>query len=282
MNGFHEYALVRDCEDAGTRSCRRLCRFAGLVMMIAVQSIFFSVRAAEPADSSSPFPSLPRQGLAIENPDRGDRSLLSLDPVAARWVAGIWTMPAKDESVNFKNGQVRRWQPVQATPDGTFNLAGRGSYLAIEITLDDERVLILEASGHVMVQVNGEPRGGDPYAHGYVHLPILLRKGPNVLLFQAGRDHRITARLRSPAALAVLDPADVTTPDLIVNEPVNTEASIIVINASQLWCDNLAIVSRLPGGDSVHTSVPALPPLSARKVGFRLTGPAPGNRETSQ
>jgi hypothetical protein len=31
----------------------------------------------------------------------------------------------------------------------------------------------------------------------------------------------------------VLNPGDVTVPDLIVDEPVNAEASIVVINASQ-------------------------------------------------
>ena len=73
----------------------------------------------------------------------------------------------------------------------------------------------------------------------------------------------------------MLNPGDVTVPDLIADEPVNAEASIVVINASQLWTDGLAIVSQLPGGDPVRTSIPALPPLSVRKVGFRITGPAP-------
>ena len=50
--------------------------------------------------------------------------------------------------MTFKNGQVRRWYPVQATSDGTYELAGRGSYLAVELGSDDERILILEASGH--------------------------------------------------------------------------------------------------------------------------------------
>ena len=176
--------------------------------------------------------------------------------------------------MTFKNGQVRHWQLVQATSDGTYELAGRGSYLAVELGSEDERVMILEASGHAMVYLNGEPQGGDPYAHGYVRQPIQLRKGSNTFLFQAGRDRRITARLRSAAASSTLNPGDLTTPDLVVNKPVNTEAAIVVLNASRLWSDGLAIVSRLPGGEPVPTNS-LLPPMTIRKVGFRITGPAP-------
>ena len=138
-----------------------------------------------------------------------------------------------------------------------------------------ERLLLLEASGHALVYLNGEPRGGDPYAHGYVRLPFQLHKGPNTFLFQASRGHKITARLRTPAAPAVLNPGDVTAPDLLGDAPVNAEASIVVINASQRWTDGLEIVSEVPGGQPVRTSVASLPPVSVRKVGFRITGPAP-------
>jgi len=79
----------------------------------------------------------------------------------------------------------------------------------------------------------------------------------------------------APAAPAVLNPGDVTVADLIVDEPVNAEASIVVINASQRWTDGLEIVSQLAGREPVRTCIPSLPPLSVRKAGFRITGPAP-------
>ncbi len=37
--------------------------------------------------------------------------------------------------------------------------------------------MILEASGHAVAMVNGEPRVGDPYEMGYVKLPVLLKAG---------------------------------------------------------------------------------------------------------
>jgi hypothetical protein len=88
------------------------------VVALAFNPLAAPVRAAGPTDSVLSPTAFPRQGLALENPGRGERPLVSLDPVAARIVAGTWTMPAKDEMVTFRNGQVRRWQPVQATPEG--------------------------------------------------------------------------------------------------------------------------------------------------------------------
>jgi len=125
-------ACVPRCGPAGARALRWLFRVAGLVVALAINPLAAPVRAAGPADPVvSPLPpAFPRQGLALENPGRGERPLIPLDPVAARIVAGTWTMPAQDEMVTFRNGLVRRWQPVQATPEGTFDLAGRGSYLA--------------------------------------------------------------------------------------------------------------------------------------------------------
>ena len=279
MGGFQEGALacVPGLQARGRRSLHCPCGLAGLVVALAIHSFSTPGRALELTDPpvSPPPPSFPVQCLALENPGRGERSMIALDPVAARVVAGTWTMPVKDEMVTFPNGQVRRWQLVRATSEGTFAVAVRGSYLAVELSSEIERVFILEASGHSMVYCNGEPHVGDPYAHGYVRLPIQLRKGSNTLLFQAGRDRHVTARLHNPAAAAMLNSGDVTAPDLVVDEPVNAEAAIVVINASSLWSDGLTIVSHLAGGAPVLTSLPALPPLSVRKLGFRIQGPAP-------
>ena len=159
-------ACVPRCRLAGERSLRSRFRLTGLIVALAINSIAAPVRAAGPTDPVAspplPPPTFPRQGLALENPGRGERSSIFLDPVAARVVAATWTMPAKDEMVTFRNGEVRRWQAVQATPQGTFDLAGRGSYLAVEIGSEDERILILEASGHAQVYLNGEPRAVIP------------------------------------------------------------------------------------------------------------------------
>ena len=191
------FACVPGCGPAGRQILHRLYWLTGLMTAIAITPITAPVRAAGLTDPVVHAPSFPRQVLALENPGRAERSLISLDPVAARVVAGTWKMPVKDEVVTFKNGQVRHWQLVQAKTDGTYELAGRGGYLAAEIGSEDERVMILEASGHAMVYVNGEPRGGDPYSHGYVRQPIQLpQRVQHILVSGRSRssDHRPAAR----------------------------------------------------------------------------------------
>ena len=96
----------------------------------------------------------------------------------------------------------------------------------------DDKVTVLEASGHTMVYVNGEPSVGDPYANGYVRLPVKLRRGPNTFLFQ-GSVAATRRPLTAPRAPTMLGPDDVTSPDLVVGEPVNTEAAIVLCNASE-------------------------------------------------
>ena len=80
----------------------------------------------------------------------------------------------------------------------------RGGYLAARSHAADDSVMMLEAAGHAMVYAGGEPRGGDIYSNGYVHLPVQVRKGQNALLFQVGRG-RLKARLTKPKAAGVLE-----------------------------------------------------------------------------
>ena len=61
--------------------------------------------------------------------------------------------------------------------------------------------MLLEASGHGMVYVNGVLRGGDPYGNGSMRLPVSLRSGRNDLLFLCTRGP-IRARLTPPRAEA--------------------------------------------------------------------------------
>jgi hypothetical protein len=215
------------------------------------------------------------EGLAIANPGRSERTVINSDPVASRIIAGDWAMPRKGDAVAFKGGPTSHWDLVKAGPDGGFTLPGRGAYLAIEVKSEDRKVQVLEASGHTTILVNGEPRVGDPYAYGYERLPIRLNRGSNILLFQAGRGRRVSARLAGPRSVAGLNPGDATTPDLVAGDPIDADAAIVVMNASAGWSEPLVIMSKLPGGREITSSVPRLPPLSVRKVGFRLEGNAP-------
>jgi pimeloyl-ACP methyl ester carboxylesterase len=201
---------------------------------------------------------------------------VSLDPVALGVVDGTWSMPVLNQEITLDDGRKRRWQAVQVEGDGVFKLAGRGGYLALGIDSPDDRVAVLEASGHSLVYVAGVPRTGDPYAHGYVRLPLKLGRGRNALLFQADRRGQVTVRLRAPRAEAELNADDITAPDFVTGQPVDTEAALVVMNNSEEENRGLAIISRVPGGPETRTDLPPLGPLSVRKLPFRLRGTAPG------
>ena len=141
------------------------------------------------ADDAPPAAAIElREGLAI-SVGQERRAAFQIDQIAAQIIAGEWMMPHPGDSLKSPSGQARKWEPVKAAADGWFSgEALRGGYVATsrsapEALGDDAR----EAAGHGMVYVGGEPRAGDPYSTGYVHLPVRVRMGSNTFLFQVGR-----------------------------------------------------------------------------------------------
>jgi poly(3-hydroxybutyrate) depolymerase len=189
------------------------------------------------------------------------RDPVATDPVRAAFAAGTWA-PPKDGADGWRSVPLK---------DGSAAAAG---YTYVPVTADADRVMLLDAAGHSMVYVNGEPRIGDVYRTGYVRIPVHLKKGTNHFVFAPGRGP-VSLRLSEPKAAAQLHLGDVTAPDLVVDEKIDTLAAVVVLNnTTDTTAGDLAIEAALPGGESVLTLVPPLPPLAVRKVGFRISGPA--------
>src|SRR5207249_6706640 len=115
-----------------------------------------------------------------------------------------------------------------------------GGYACFAVTSDTERVMILAASGHAMVYVNGEPRAGDVYQTGYVRLPVLLHKGTNHLLFHVARGS-LKAHLVAPVAAAQFNADDALLPDLLADRPNDIEGALPVINATNAAAKGMAV-----------------------------------------
>jgi pimeloyl-ACP methyl ester carboxylesterase len=198
------------------------------------------------------------------------------DAVEALIVAGTWTAPkAGTTAVTLPGGKTIQWNALKASADGVFDHADlHGGYLFFTLPSKFEHVAILDASGHDIVYVNGEPRAGDPYGQGYVHLPILLRPGDNELLFHVGRG-RLRARLVAAKAETFIDPSDVTLPDLLTGHPVEAWGAAVVCNASATQQNGLCMEVACAGGEATAWPVPSLSPLSTRKIAFRIRAPAP-------
>src|SRR5207248_6257436 len=104
------------------------------------------------------------EGLGIRSVGRAGRSAVHTDAIEALIVAGTWKAPKLGDTVTLPDGSTRTWEAVKADDKSAFTgPAFAGGYAFFTVPSDTERVMMLEATGHNMVYVNGEPRTVDPY-----------------------------------------------------------------------------------------------------------------------
>lgn len=248
-------------------------------MLIALGAAFFvSIGTLEQPTAE---PIVLRDAHVIAPGGRSGRSAVRIDPLEAEVVAGRWPRPDADTPLKGPDGRERAWEPAATGEDGWLShRALVGGYAAWTVTSPEDRIVILDASGHSMVYANGEPRTGDPYQLGTVRLPVLLRAGDNDFLFSCGRG-RLRARLETPRSEAMIDLKDTTLPDLLDDggsDPLL--AGIVIVNASADWLGDARIIASAPGGELLESEVPAIPPLGVRKAPVRLPRPAIVTRES--
>ncbi|MHC4209489.1 MAG: hypothetical protein ACYSWT_07215 [Planctomycetota bacterium] len=242
------------------------------IAVAAVAAIALRATAAPTADADE---IVLREALVIEPVGRFRRSAVHTDAIEARIVSGTWSTPRAGDVVDLPDGTERTWIETTAGDDGWLTgEALRGGYVLFTVESETERVMILHARGHSLVYVNGEPRGGDPYGFGFVRLPVKLKAGANELLFRVGRG-RLWARLLEPRAPIMVAAGDRTLPDLIAGETWGVPGAVVIINATE---DRLEGLTLAAGGDGLptrETAVPAIPPLTVRKVPFWCGGAVP-------
>ncbi len=198
---------------------------------------------------------------------------IASDAVQRQIILGQFQPPRAGEIVKRPDGPDRTWTPLDAK-EGVFHSPSlQGGYLFTTYHSDSARTAILQAQGHNLVYVNGEPRVGDPYSTGYVSLPVPIVEGDNHFLFQIGRGS-LKARLLVPRARATIEPADRTLPDLVVGISAQALGSVLIVNASETALENTVLSAQIGGGPSTETALPTLPPHSVRKVAFRFDCPA--------
>ncbi|HNY80666.1 MAG: prolyl oligopeptidase family serine peptidase [Sedimentisphaerales bacterium] len=228
--------------------------------------------ADEPEAFSPPFGLLLSRSETSAARGRRGFGLDAGDPIRERLVQGTLLEFAPEEG-SFPEGQEGwQWKRVQFDKNGA--VQDRGTCLYAPVASDVSKVLILNASGQSETYVNGVPRGGDIYNYGYVHLPVLLHEGANHLLFRGGRGS-FKVRLYEPPAAVFLQEQDTTLPDLIAGQTIDTWGAVVVINATSDPAEGFTLsVDGTELSDEV-TPVPTVPPLTVRKVGFRIRATAP-------
>lgn len=193
------------------------------------------------------------------------RTPVRLDSFESKFIQG-WTAPPKAGDP-FNN---TKWEAVQANEKGEYTgNALRGGYVWVQYNSPKDQILVLRASGHNMVYVNGTPHMGDPYGYGYVGVPVQLKKGPNSFVFSTGRGG-LSARLATPKSNVEIDLADTTLPDLTAGRVSDYGGIVIRNNSNQKTRVNLSLVTQ-PGKPVSETAI-ELGPLSYRKVPVLFAG----------
>jgi poly(3-hydroxybutyrate) depolymerase len=222
------------------------------------------------------------EGLAIRGVSLTSRTLVRMDAIESLLVKGEFRWPAPGDEVALAPGpdgkaRAARWAAVQAGAQGAFaGEAFQGGYLAVRVESPVARVMMLEAAGHSMVYVNGQPRMGDPYSTGAVLVPVALRAGENTLVFASGRGP-IRGKLRGvQGSLVVLD-VDATTPDVVRGRwDEELLGGVLVANASERWMRVSVEVSWPDKAEPVAGPRLLMPPLSVRKMPVRIVPRAVG------
>lgn len=215
------------------------------------------------------------------------RCAIHEDPIEARIIAGDWSAPQEGDTVEVNNGSARAWIKAVAGQDRWLeHSALRGGYVYMPVESECEQVVMMEAAAHSMFYVNDVPRVGHTYGyyncgqHGEADkfpIPILLRQGKNDLLFACWNKRMKMPIFFTPKADAVLNVRDRSMPDLIVAEPTDTWAAVVVINATTTPMKNLYIQASSSHTETTLTPLPQIPAAGLRKVGFRLQGQAPSS-----
>lgn len=257
---------------------------AKVFIWISVSLIFLTVDSNTPAmggqNAKAKVNSVPiktgllltRSGTSGGRMRGGFGSARGIDPIRSRLVDGTLRefQPREDEGIAGEENL--KWKRVELDDEGT--VAERGSYLYVPFTSDKKQVLIVNASGYSEAYINGEPHAGDIYNRGDVHFPVLMNEGTNQLFFQGGRGS-YKVRLYEPPSQVFLLEDDMTLPDLVTGEKVDTWGAVVVINAKPEPAEGFKLAIDAPGIDNKVTDVPSIVPLSIRKVAFRIRGSAP-------
>jgi len=192
-------------------------------------------------------------------------------------VKGTMLTPRSGDSLQLVDGKTATWEEVALDQEGRVQHPSlRNGYLAATVRAGSERVVLLRATSHSYAVVNGRSLPGDPYGYGFVMSPILLKKGDNSLLFRCNRG-ALTVTLEESRLGWILLDGDPTLPDIVVGEDDHLLGAAVVLNTTGNWLNELrlrvCVNHEGKTGSVAEVDVPAIPPLTSRKVAFSFQAP---------
>ena len=216
------------------------------------------------------------EALVINNVRRAGRNPARSDIIEALLIRDQLATPTDGSSVSMPGGAARRWRQVQANNDGWINdRALRNGYAFCTYDAPSDTTMLLDARGHSLVYVNGEPRTGDPYRYGATVLPVPIKKGENTFLFLSSRGG-INASLRPlPLSDDATEQQDVfflerddTLPDVLRQTPENLHLGVVLVNT--LSSAVTPQITARHNNTSAELTTGMIPPFSIRKMALEI------------
>ena len=130
-------------------------------------------------------------GLAISQVHRYGREAIVTDQLAYELFTRADYAPKAGDRLRSRDGDDVAWEPIQVDSTGKFR--GRSlsnGYIYLTYTAERPTKALLNVMGNMMVYFNGDPRGGDIYSDGWMHIPVSVKKGLNKILIRCGNFSR--------------------------------------------------------------------------------------------
>ena len=225
-----------------------------------------------------------KEGLVIKLDRRTDIQIISPNPVAALIETGKWESPSENEILKFNGKTVGTWKKITSNDDGWFKGDSLiNSYVYFKYKYDEEKFVLLEGMGNSMVYVNNSSHSGNPYRYkdifedwepkfDYSLIPVKLKEGTNELLFECNRG-LLKVRINFVEQGLIFNKKDLTIPDLIVNEPIETYGAIPILNVTEGSFSNLYVKTWSENTTPEYYPVNDINPLSIFKTPFYINLP---------
>ncbi|MGC8865116.1 MAG: prolyl oligopeptidase family serine peptidase [Bacteroidales bacterium] len=162
------------------------------------------------------------------------------------------------------------WQKALADSAGIFQLDLQRGYLYTELESKEVATVLLEATGHTRVYINGMPHEGDHYDYGYTLIPFKLKKGLNQFVYTYGRFPRIRSRIVLPRQPVMFSPRDLTLPSILTDENQTRWAAVRVLNTTEKALENYSLTCKLADGSEATLPMDRIEALTTRKVKFQI------------
>ena len=209
------------------------------------------------------------KGLFIEGVHHYGREAIYADSLAYQLYNKTLEKPALGKAFwNGVSSNAKLWQEVNANKQNIFEAKGfgMGGYLYLTYESPESKNVLLQIKGNSSVYVNGVLHAGDPYAAGWLYIPINLKKGENE--FYVRRYFQTSVTLVFPEKPISIITADSTLPHVVLNvQNGMLQGAVVVMNSSAKELQQLKIEATI-AGIKTSTTLPSIPALTSRKIIF--------------